>query len=226
MNPTSPAPARARTQAAPRWQRRKEARPAEILDAALDEFVTRGFAAARLEDIGKRAGCTKGTIFVYFDSKQELFKAVVRANVLPLIAHAESLAEHHDGPVRDLLVQILRSRWESVVNSRLSGLPKLIFSEAGSFPDLARFYLDEVIGRGHAVIVRVLRAGVASGEFREGLDVDYLARIAASPMLVAALWKHSFQPHAEHEIDPRTYFETWLDLLLSGIARPAPGGSA
>jgi AcrR family transcriptional regulator len=223
MNPTSPI--RTHAQPAPRWQRRKEARPAEILDAALDEFVTRGFAAARLEDIAKRAGCTKGTIFVYFESKQELFKAVVRANVLPLIAHAESLAEHHDGPVRDLLVKILRSRWESVVNSRLSGLPKLIFSEAGCFPDLARFYLDEVIGRGHAVIVRVLRAGIASGEFRE-MDADYLARVAASPMLVAALWKHSFQPHAAHEIDPQAYFETWLDLLLSGIARPPAGNAA
>ena len=137
---------------APRWQRRKEARPAEILDAALEQFVARGFAATRLDDIAKRAGCTKGTIFLYFANKEELFKALVREYIVPRIQLAEQVVEQHEGPVRDLLEKVLRSRWEGLVNSQLSGLPKLMFSEAGNFPDLVRFYHEEVvtqIGRAH-----------------------------------------------------------------------------
>src|SRR5512140_100777 len=95
--------------AQPRWHRRKEARPAEILDAALQEFLAHGFAAARLEDIAKRAGCTKGTIFLYFASKEELFKAIVREHLVPVIEHAEEKVERHEGPAAELLRELVRS---------------------------------------------------------------------------------------------------------------------
>jgi AcrR family transcriptional regulator len=205
----------------PRWHRRKEARPAEILDAALHEFVARGYAATRLDDIAKRAGCTKGTIFLYFPNKAELFKALIRETVIPLIQQAEQVVEQHEGPVRDLLAKIIRSRWESLVHSRLSGLPKLIFAEAVNFPELARFYHDEVIARSQAVMQRVLRLGIERGEFRD-VDVAGVARLAVSPMLVATLWKHSFALCAPTQVDAQAYFETSLDILLRGIAREAP----
>jgi len=211
---------------APRWQRRKEARPAEILDAALEQFVARGFAATRLDDIAKRAGCTKGTIFLYFANKEELFKALVREYIVPRIQLAEQVVEQHEGPVRDLLEKVLRARWEGLVNSQLSGLPKLMFSEAGNFPDLVRFYHEEVVTRSQAVIKRILELGVARGEFRD-VDVHSVALLAASPMLMAALWKHSFAPCVPNYEDAQTYFETSLDVLLRGLARETtPGGQS
>ena len=211
--------------AEPRWHRRKEERPAEILDAALQEFVSRGFAATRLEDMARRAGCTKGTIFLYFANKEELFKALVRQTVLPRIQQAETLVEQHQGSNRDLLAQLIRARWEAVVNSRTSGLPKLMFAEAGNFPELAKFHFDEVVSRSQALIERVLRAGIAAGEFREH-DAESVARVAVSPLLMAAMWKHSFEPHAVVHIDPERFFEASLDLLLRGIARTTDGGTS
>jgi AcrR family transcriptional regulator len=210
----------------PRWHRRKEARPVEILDAALEEFVARGFAATRLDDIAKRAGCTKGTIFLYFATKEELFKAMVREYVVPRIQLAEQVVEQHEGPVRDLLEKVLRSRWEGLLNSHLSGLPKLMFSEAGNFPDLVRFYHDEVVARSQALVRRILELGIARGEFRE-LDVHSVALVTVSPMLMAALWKHSFAPCLPIYSDSQAYFDNSLEILLRGIAREAtPGGQS
>ncbi len=208
----------------PRWHRRKEDRPAEILDAALHEFVSRGFAATRLEDIAKRAGCTKGTIFLYFASKEELLKALVRENVLPRIQDAEALVERHEGTYRELLEKLLRARWDTIVNTRLSGLPKLMFAEAGNFPELAQFHYDEIIARSHALISRVLRAGIERGEFREH-DVDSVARLAITPILVASLWKHSYAHLPHTNIDRERYFDAALDVLMRGIARQPDGGT-
>jgi AcrR family transcriptional regulator len=205
---------------APRWQRRKEARPAEILDSALTEFVSRGYKATRLEDIAKRAGCTKGTIFLYYASKEELFKELVRQTVLPRLQQAEELFATHRGTYRELLIQLLRLRWENMVNCRMSGLPKLMFAEAHNFPELAKFHFDEVIARSQALIQRALSGGIEAGEFREH-DTEYVSRLALSPIVMAALWKHSFEPHAAGFIDPQRYFDTSLDLLLRGIERPA-----
>ena len=207
----------------PRWHRRKEERPAEILDAALQEFVTRGYAATRLEDVARRAGCTKGTIFLYFPNKEELFKAMVRQIVVPSILQHELLAEQHQGSSRELLVRLMHQRWDLLVDSPSSALPKLMFAEAGQFPELARFYVDEVGVRSHALFSRVLREGIARGEFRE-MDTEATAKVMMAPLLVAALWKHSFEPHCHVQIDQTRYFEASLDLLLSGIARPADGG--
>ncbi len=217
-------PAAAGTRRGPRWHRRKETRPAEILDAALEEFVARGFAATRLEDIAKRAGCTKGTIFLYFPNKGELFKAMVREHVLPRIREAEQSVEGHGGPVRDLLADVLRARWDGLYHSKLSGLPKLMFAEAGNFPELARFYHDEVVSRSQAVVKRILELGIQRGEFRD-LDVHTTALVMVSPMLMASLWRHSFAHCAPDYADAQAFFDTALDFLLRGLAREtSPGG--
>src|SRR5256885_11530743 len=100
------------TRTAPRWRRRKESRPGEILAAALETFVERGYESARLEDIARRAGCTKGTIFLYYESKEELFKAVIRDVMLPVIRDSEQAIEQHEGSSRDLLEKLLPFRWE------------------------------------------------------------------------------------------------------------------
>lgn len=210
--PSTPAPA------GPRWHRRKQARPSEILDAALTEFVEHGFAGSRLEDIARRAGCTKGTIFLYFDSKQELFKAMVRRTMLPVIETGESLIERHDGTAQTLLASLLRQRFEYMTNTAACALPKLMLSEAANFPELARFYHDEIITRSHAIIERALKSGVERGEFRE-MDTSNVARAAVAPLLLVAAWKFSFMKHAQVDLDPVAYFETALDVLLRGIRR-------
>ncbi len=149
-----------------RWRRRKESRPGELLHAALECFAERGFAATRLEDVAARAGVTKGTAYLYYASKEDLFKAVVRGYLVPVIASLEAAADA-PGPVFQLLERVVGLFVEKVYESPLSAIPKLVISEAGNFPELAGFYLEEVIDRGRRLVGKLLNRGIASGEFRE-----------------------------------------------------------
>ena len=201
----------------PRWRRRKESRPGEILSAALDAFVERGYESARLEDIARRAGCTKGTIFLYYESKAELFKAVVRDVMLPLIQECEQAIEQHQGRCRDLLEKLLRFRWERASISRLSGLSKVLFAETEKYPELARFYYDEIHSKSQAVLKRVIEMGVERGEFRS-LDSASVARVAIAPIVFEGIWRHSFGPVVDGPTDSEQIYKTALDVLFSGIA--------
>ena len=198
-----------------RWRRRKEARPDEILAAALASFAERGFAATRLEDVAARAGVSKGTLYLYFRSKEELFKAVVRATLVPNLARVEALAASFEGPSALLLERLLLTI-AGVVASRVGAIPKLVIAEAGNFPDLARFYLDEVVRRGLRLIATILRRGIERGEFR-AVDVDHAVFCVIAPMLIAALWKNSLEPHDEAALDPQALARAHLDLLLRGL---------
>ncbi|MGH6945283.1 MAG: TetR/AcrR family transcriptional regulator [Geminicoccaceae bacterium] len=199
-----------------RWRRRKEARPDEILAAALESFAERGFAATRLEDVAARAGISKGTLYLYFKSKEELFKAVVRETLVPNLARIESLAAGFEGPSALLLERLLLTV-TGVIGSRLGAIPKLVIAEAGNFPDLARFYLDEVVHRGLGLIGRILRRGIARGEFR-AVDVDHVVFCVIAPVLIAALWKNSLEPHEETgPLDAQALVRAHLDLLLHGL---------
>src|SRR3954469_7259386 len=113
----------------PRWERRKEARPQELLAAALDLFVERGFAATRLDDVAARAGVSKGTLYLYFANKEELFKAVVRESMLPALDEAEDLIKHHQGHSAALFEDIIMGWWERIGQSKVSGITKLIMAE-------------------------------------------------------------------------------------------------
>lgn len=206
-----------------RWRRRKAARPSEILAAALSSFAERGYAATRLDDVATRAGVTKGTLYLYFRNKEELFKAVVRQSLVPNIARAEAVVAQSDEP-SDILLERLLRQWVELSTTPLSALPKLILTEAGNFPDLARFYLDEVAGRGLALMRRVLRRGIERGEFRP-LDTAAAARCAVAPLLMAMLWRHSFEPHEKAVIDITTLCRTHIDLLKHGLASSGPAVS-
>src|SRR5579871_3879159 len=138
-----------------RWRRRKEARPAEILQAALASFQERGFAGTRLEDVAARAGVTKGTIYLYYPSKKELFKAVVRSELLPNIEWIESALDE-PGPAAPLLERLFTFWARDLFPSPVSVLPKLVIAEAGNFPELARFYLETVVHRGLGLIASLL----------------------------------------------------------------------
>ncbi len=201
----------------PRWQRRKQARPAEIIAAALEVFVEKGFAATKLEEVARRAGVTKGTVYLYFDSKEALFKAVVRETIVPAIARGEQTVAEYRGAATDLLRELIRKWWELIGETDLSGIPKLMMAEAANFPKLARFYYDEVVSRGHRLIAGVIERGIKGGEFRP-IEVNAAVRLAIAPLLYAANWKHSFALCTREGFDVAKYVETHIDIYLNGIA--------
>ena len=210
--------------AVPRWHRRKEARPGEILAAALTEFVERGYAATRLDDIARRAGVTKGTMYLYFENKEELFKAVVREHLRPLLAETRQLAVDTEGSARDVLERVLRARWRWMFETQLSGLIKVVMAEANAFPELASWWQAEVMQPSREIVGGVVRRGVDSGEFRSDLDPAVAARIAMSPIVLAALWKHSFLKCEPVAVDTQAWLEAWMLMLFDGLAAPAARG--
>jgi len=200
-----------------RWRRRADARPQELLDAALAEFVERGYAATRLEKVARRAGVAKATVYCYYENKLELFKAVVRNS---LVAGLDEFSKGRPSMplgARERLVKLLATFMERIAGSRLSGIPKLIMAEAGNFPEVARFYYDEVIARARGLMVATLTEGAANGEFRP-VDADYAWRIIIAPLMFSIIWKHSFQSFEPGPPDFRRHLEVHLDLLFDGLA--------
>lgn len=202
----------------PRWARRKEARPEEITAAALEIFVERGFAGTRLEDVAARAGVSKGTLYLYFANKVELFKAVVREGLVSPIDELRSVVEKFEGHSFELLCGLLRGWWTRIGSTPLSGIPKLIIAEAGNFPEIARFYMAEVVEPGHAATVRIILRGIARGEFRQ-VDPDAAARLIAAPLLLTALWRNSLAPFAGAEIDAESLLDAHLEMLRCSLLK-------
>ena len=205
----------------PRWARRKEARPQEVLAAALDLFVERGYAATRLDDIAKHAGVSKGTLYLYFANKEDLFMAMVRETVLPVIGEAEQMVLTFDGPSKTLLRDIINGWWDRIGNTNLSGITKLMMAESGNFPEVARFYHDEVIARGNTMIGRMLERGIARGEFR-ALDVKQTTNLICASVVMLMMWKHSFSACRVEPIVPEAYLNNFIDVLLHGVVAPSP----
>jgi AcrR family transcriptional regulator len=201
-----------------RWKRRKEARPQELTAAALELFVEKGFAATRLDEIAARAGVSKGTLYLYFDSKEELFKAVIREGLLPLLAEGEELMASMPGPASELFRAIVLRWWEIVGEGPIGGIPKLIFAEARNFPEIARFYADEVIERGKRLFVAVFRRGIDSGEFRP-FDPQALVHIVISPLIMRVIWKHSLDCCGVINVPLDDYLREYLELTLRGLRR-------
>lgn len=208
----------------PRWERRKDARPQELLAAAIDLFVERGFASTRLEDVARRAGVSKGTLYLYFANKEELFKAVVRDSIVPALGEAELSIAEFDGHGADLLRSVIMSWWQRIGATKASGIIKLVTAEAGNFPELAKFYQDEVITRGTRMMAGMLERAVAAGEFRP-VNVSQMTQVLMAPMLMLITWKHSVGPCERSELDPLAFLDTFLDMALHGLL-PAPGAPA
>lgn len=202
--------------AAPR-RRRKEARPQELTAAALALFVEKGFSATRLDEIAAHAGVSKGTLYLYFDSKEALFKAVIAEGVVPAIEAGEAmLAQSADDPV-SLLRAFLQTWWDMIGSTALGGIPKLMMSEAGNFPDVARYYDEAVIQRGLSLLKTVVQRGIDKGIFRP-LDPVLIGTLLIAPLVHLATWKHSFASCCNHGIDAQSYVEAHIDLALNGLA--------
>jgi AcrR family transcriptional regulator len=199
-----------------RFRRRKDARPGEVIDAALACFAERGFAATKLDDIAAKAGVSKGTVYLYFPSKEELFKAVVRESLLPNIARAETMIEDPAMPAADQLRGLLQFMIGRMASTPVGIIPKLIVTEANNFPDIARFYLDNVVLRGFALVGRVLTRGIERGEFRK-VDVPHTTFCVIAPVLLTALWRHSLGRFEPDALDPEALWRTHIELLLQGL---------
>ena len=206
----------AATQSAPRWERRKDARPAELCAAAMELFIEHGFAATRLEDVAARAGVSKGTLYVYFTDKEDLFKAVVRSGVLPALEDGERLVREFPGSAAELLRLIVRGWWQRLGKTCLSGLPKLMIAEARNFPELARFHNEEVVGRARRMFRAAIERGVASGEFAVQ-NLDYAVHVLIAPVIMLLVWRHSIGCCVSDDVDPESYLETYLDLALKAL---------
>lgn len=202
----------------PRWRRRKNARPEEIIKAALEVFADRGFAATKLEDVARKAGVTKGTIYLYFANKEALFKALVRETIVPVIAQGEALAQSFTGSARELFEQLVREYWRLVGETELSSIPRLMIAEARNFPELARFYYEEVVTRGHRLTAGVLERGMKAGEFRR-VNVAVATKLAMSPLMHAVVARKAFAACMPEGFDVKSYLDTHIDLYLHGISK-------
>jgi AcrR family transcriptional regulator len=210
----------------PRWRRRKDARPAEIVTATAEVFAERGYAAARLDDVAHRAGVTKGTVYLYFKNKEELFKAIVREAVLPNVAEIEAMLPSYSGSVADLLRGVVPIAKRLLDDPRLGALPKILIGDSGNFPELARFYYRNVIRRVLALISGLLERGKQAGEFRADLDTSAAAPLVMAPLLMGALWKLVFERHAPGELGLERMLDLHVETFLRGISARNGGNHA
>lgn len=204
----------------PRWERRKDARPKELLASAMELFVERGFASTRLEDVARRAGVSKGTLYLYYANKEDLFKAVVRQTILPMIDDAETSVAEFDGHSAELLRHVILSWWVRIGSTKASGISKLILAEADNFPELARFYQEEVMTRRMRMISNMLERGIRRGEFR-AIDVPQTAQVLIAPLLMLSTWKHTIAPCERCDLQPEAFLEAFLDITLHGLLPPS-----
>lgn len=207
---TSPSPLDSR----PR-RRRKDARPSELTAAALDLFVEKGFAATRLDDVAARAGVSKGTLYLYFDSKEALFKAVIEEGIVPMLVAAEKTMAEYQGSSADLLRSLLFGWWQQIGSTHLAGVPKLIISESRNFPEVAKYYYDNVILRGRNLIAAVLNRGIERREFRQ-MEINACIDVIMAPLLMLVVWRFSFC-NCGGDIEPQRFLETHFDLLVRGL---------
>ena len=174
--------------AEPRWRRLPEERPRQILDAAFAVFAERGLAAARLEDIARRAGVSKGTIYLYFSNKEELFREVVRSTVITAIESGEALAERSPDPEQALLAW-MDAYWAWLRSPVFPAMHRLVYSELHSFPDLAAFYATEVIERAQRLVSGMVQRAADAGVLRRG-DPLVAARMLSALFITHANWYH------------------------------------
>lgn len=200
----------------PRRQRRKAARPSELLAAALECFVAKGYAATRLEDVAEQAGVAKGTLYLYYENKESLFKAVIQEGILPVVAENEAIAADHNGNSFELLEKLLDNWWRRIGCTAYAGIPKLMVAEARNFPEVATFYYEQVIGRGRAVVGMALEQGMRSGEFRR-LDVQTTIDVVIAPILMLLIWRFSLACCQDEGSDAALYLRIHMDLLHQGL---------
>ena len=208
----------------PRWQRRPAARPDEILDAAFAVFVEDGFARAKLDDVARRAGVSKGTLYRYFDSKEALFREMVRAKIIPCVVQGEELVRTHGGSARDLLVTVIRRMWETVRSAEVAQIGRLVQFELGSFPELGRVYFDVVNAPTRPRLQAANDRGIASGEFRR-VPHHFATRAVASLLVHSAQHQCFFASLDPAPLTDEQVLGGVIDIVLNGVMVRPPSRS-
>ncbi len=197
--------------------RRPEDRAPEIARAALELFVTRGFAATKLEDVAKAASVSKGLPYLYFKNKEELFKAVITEAVGGPLAEASEMIDRFEGSSEDLLRELVVG-FRAFEESPAGGVVKLILAEAGNFPDVARFFCTHFDLRGRELFIRALRRGVQRKEFRPIEDIEATAIVVAQPLAMFSVWRRSLAPYdPTNTLTSDQFYAAYLDFVFKGL---------
>lgn len=209
-------------------QRRKLARPQELLDAALDLFVEKGFASTRSEEVAARAGVSKGTLYLYYPSKEELLKAVIRERLGGQIAAGANEIRQFSGSSSEMLHRLFAHWWLRVYESPASGVFKLIITEVRNYPEIAEFYRQQVIEPGQKLIGQALQRGIDRGEFRRDFDLGLAIYSLVLPMIMLCLHKHSIGVciPVQTLAEPLPFIEQHVELILRGLRAGAPAKRA
>lgn len=205
----------------PKFRRRKADRPAEILDAAMAVFAEKGFAAARLDEIAARAGVSKGALYLYFETKEELFRGVVEQAIAPNILTIRAMIAAHPGPFPDLL-RLFPGRLVLVADTLpIGGVVKMVIGEARNFPEIARVYHDALVAEALGALTDAVAAAQARGEVRAGDPRAYALQIVA-PMMVGILWRETFVPVGAQPFDLPALLAQHVETLLGGLTIQEP----
>lgn len=200
----------------PKFRRRKADRPDEIVSAAMAVFAEKGFAAAKLDDIAKRAGVSKGAVYLYFETKEDIFRAVVERAISPNVGVIRAMAAAHPGPLADLLQSIAGVIGGLVETTPLGGVLKMVVGEARNFPEIARVWHDQLVSQALGAMAEAIGNAQARGEVRPG-DPRMYALQVISPLLVGVLWRETFVPVGAQPFDLQALIRQHLETLLRGM---------
>lgn len=193
-----------------------EIRRADILDAALAEFASHGFEGARVEDIARQAQVSKGTVYLYYPTKQALFEALVRRDIAPRVAAAVGILKDYNGPLEPVLMGVAKMASAAIRDGRLPIYPKLIIAESGRFPDLAVFYRREVVGQMLGAMTGLFERALNCGEI-SGVTAEMAAHLATAPVLKAMLWELVFGKIDDVPFPPEPYLKAHIQVFLRGL---------
>jgi AcrR family transcriptional regulator len=193
-----------------RAERAAERRGA-IIEAAMDEFIARGFAATRLDDVAKRAGVAKGTIYLHFKDKESMFEELIRTAIVPLVTRLWATPAQPGASVRDMVEGFAKTFIEEVATTRRGDLVRLVVAEGPRFPEVADFYYREVVSRGLAGMRALIELGIARGEIKQK-NLARFPQIMVAPALIAVIWQSLFSRHAP--LDALEMFRVHLDLIF------------
>ncbi len=200
--------------AEPRFQRRKEDRPAEITQAALAAFADKGYAATRVDEVAKRAGVSKGLLYLYFKTKEDLFKAVIRSFLSPRIDALISNIEETELSAEEFLRGPFLAFARSLPKSPAKILIRLMIAEGPKHPDLTAWYWDNVVSRALAALRTLIKRGVANGEFRESALIEF-PQLLVTPVFFSVIWMIIFQSHSN--LDTDRFIEAHVEMVLDSI---------
>lgn len=207
----------------PKWRRRKTTRPGEIIAAAIEVFAEKGFAAARLDDIAARAGVSKGALYLYFETKADIFEAVAREAVAPNISAVRALLDGHDGPFAEIAPAVLARMAQVIDSTPVGGVAKMVIGESRNFPHLAKVWHDAVIAPGIGALAGAIAKAQARGEVRPG-DPRLYAFSLLGPIVLSAIWREVIAPVGGEPIDVAALALQHARTILHGMLNEPDGG--